>query len=111
MRLPSIPNPNAPAVGAQTAFAGIDYRYNAGNGAVAEETNCSSMHYPALSSRPARRRTDWWNAAGTETITPEQAAAAGVDFSHPNGLYVMGEGAESLRNRVQRRPPLPGLRL
>lgn len=92
MRLAALPDNSGPTAQAQTAFAGIDYRYNAGNGAIVEEVNCSSAFYPALASRPARRRTDWWNADGTATITPEQAAALGVDFDHPNGLYVMGEG-------------------
>lgn len=73
MRLPEIPYDSAPTAQAQTAFAGIDYRYGAGNGAIVETVNCSTRRYPALCSAPARRGTD-----------------AGV-MAWPNGLYVSGE--------------------
>lgn len=73
MRLPEIPYDNGPTAQAQTAFAGIDYRYGAGNGAVVDGDAVTVTRYPALCSRPARRDTD----AGT--------------LAWPNGLYVSGE--------------------
>ncbi len=72
MKLPTIPYADGTIPQVQAAFEGLDYRYNAGNGAIVEEVNCSSAFYPALASRPARRPTD----AGT--------------VSHPNGLAVLG---------------------
>jgi len=72
MRLPTLPDNSGALGAAQTAFAGVDYRYGAGNGAIVEELGCSSAYYPALSSRPAARRMD-----------------AGI-VGHPNGMTVFG---------------------
>lgn len=79
MRLPTLPDNSGALGAAQTAFAGVDYRYGAGNGAIVEELGCSSAWYPYLSSRPARRYSDANHYRGSVRM-----------LEHPNGMAVFG---------------------